>query len=66
VVGMAQDACPECGESYIKVTKVDARPEGALFEDYVHSYENNDLFGNHVDESCTHIIELGEEHPNNE
>jgi hypothetical protein len=58
---MGQDTCPECGEEYIKMTEVDARPGGALFEEYTHSYEDNDLWGNHVDESCTHIIEWGEE-----
>ena len=57
------DVCPECDEEYIKVSEVDARPGGALFETYIHSYMNNDLFGNHVAESCTHILELGEEHP---
>ena len=55
------DVCPECGESYIKKREVDARPGGALFELYIHSYENNDLFGNHVDESCNHVLEWGED-----
>ena len=57
------EVCPECDEEYIEVTEVDARPKGALFETYIHSYQNNDLFGNHVRESCLHILELGEGHP---
>jgi hypothetical protein len=53
------DVCPECGDDYISMSKCDFRPEGALFEDYVHSYQSEtELI---VDESCTHVLEWGEE-----
>lgn len=58
---MGRDTCPECGEPYIKMVECDARPGGALFECYVHAYENNDWPGNHITESCDHILEWGEE-----
>ena len=56
---MSDDVCPECGEPYKSVSKVDARPGGALFENYVHSHESDvELI---VDENCTHTLEWGEE-----
>jgi hypothetical protein len=54
------DTCPECDEPYVKVTEVDARPGGALFEDYVHEIEERSVF-NEITDSCHHIIEWGEE-----
>jgi len=60
------DVCPECGDEYLEMSTVDARPGGALFENYIHSYQENNLFGNHVRSSCIHIIEYGEEHENAE
>jgi len=59
-----EKVCPECGEPYLNVSKVDARPNGALFESYTHSYTSNaELI---VEESCQHILEWEEKTEQNQ